>query len=315
MVNTSMFSRSIYRLKIFLKELRWLVEGYFREAVKSYRLWQQLAKTPKGNVGQVHSDDLEIISMVSHFDLPLLLISLKTFLFTANQAFTLTILDDGSLLPSDIKAIKKHLDNVKVITRKEADELISKNYKRYKFYLKYREKEAMVRKALDIPLLASKPRVLAFDSDILFFHKPTYLLKVMNDKKIKAAFISDTTSAYTISDIEAKHHFGLNLVPNLNGGLTYCTRDMIDLDLVEDFLAFIESKTVLRRLFMQTYFSLIFSRLKKDELGRLPAKDYVLNYDTVTKENIVARHYVGTPAHVRELFFRDAPRALAPLLK
>lgn len=231
----------------------------------------------------------------------------------ANQVFSLTILDDGSLLPSDIRAIKKHLDNVKVITRKEADDIISKNYQQYKFYLKYRDKEAMVRKAIDLPLLASKPNVLAFDSDILFFRKPTYLLKVMNDKKIKAAFISDTTSAFTISDIEAKHHFGLSLVPNLNGGLTYCTRDLIDLDLVEDFLSFIENKTVLRRLFMQTYYSLIFSKLKKENVARLPAKDYVLDYETVTGEDIVARHYVGTPAHVRELFFRDARRALEPL--
>lgn len=232
---------------------------------------------------------------------------------SANQVFSLTILDDGSLLPSDIRAIKKHLDNVKVITRKEADDIISKNYQQYKFYLKYRDKEAMVRKAIDLPLLASKPNVLAFDSDILFFRKPTYLLKVMNDKKIKAAFISDTTSAFTISDIEAKHHFGLSLVPNLNGGLTYCTRDLIDLDLVEDFLSFIENKTVLRRLFMQTYYSLIFSKLKKENVARLPAKDYVLDYETVTGEDIVARHYVGTPAHVRELFFRDARRALEPL--
>lgn len=307
-----MFSGFKYRLNFLIGDLKWVTKNYLKNELKLYKLWRQLSKTPMANTGKIERNDLELMSMVSHADLPLLIVSLKTFLFTSKQAFNITIIDDGSLLPSDVDQLRKHLKDVKIIMRAEADRVIAKKYQKRKRYLKFREKEAMVRKAIDLPLLASKPNILTIDSDILFFHSPDQILQSVADGHIKGAFISDITSAYTLSPIEAKVFFKLSLVPKLNGGLIYFSKSLIDLDLVEKFLSYIENETVLRRLFMQTYFALIFSRLDKDSLVRLSPQDYVLDYETVTKKDIVARHYVGTPEYVREFFFRDVERALIP---
>lgn len=268
----------------------------------------------------IHSKDkknnvVEVMSLVSHNDTLSYLCMIKTFSYFSKRIFPITVCDDGTLTKNDISILKKNVRGIKIISNKIANVVVQKKLRTYPYSSELRKKIVYMRKKIDFPLLARKERVLILDSDLLFFKKPTEILKWMNNRAKKTTiFISDCRDSYILSNIETSVLFKTKMISRLNSGIIGFHRQIMSLKKIEAFSKFIlNGAGILTTRYpqIQAIFAFLFAQLSKQHVHRLP-KTYLLSEARCFIPNLVCRHYVRS---VRELFYHDALYVLNEIKK
>jgi hypothetical protein len=177
------------------------------------------------------SSILEVHSLVCHNHVEMAIMCLGSLLKFSTQLIKLVIHDDGSLTKEDQIKLKKGLNNVKIITRKEADKRMDKLLKNYPNCYKFRYKSPFFLKLLDIPLM-SKGDIAFCDSDILFF-RPFHGMFQLPDKKTSAIFMKDCQESYSAMPWQLTGPNKLKLISKVNSGIIFIHKKSYNLDFIE----------------------------------------------------------------------------------
>lgn len=180
----------------------------------------------------------ELHVMTSKRDWLNLLWSLKSFYHFSNRNYALCIHEDGSLPPEAIEHLRRHFPDGRIIRRAEADARAEAELRGFPRSLSFRKTNLLAPKVFDFRMELRSPRMLLFDSDLLFFAEPTVLLARIEDPNYRLnTFNADCGVGYTITPQVVRERLGLTMLERINSGLGLVHRDSMRWDWTEEFLA------------------------------------------------------------------------------
>lgn len=266
---------------------------------KKRKLFAQILDTPPVSISK--TTDVQIISLTSKEDFPMLILALKSLIILSGQQFDVLILDDGTLDTHSIKLLRNHLHGVSVVSTQAMDKKIGKSFKRNKEIIS-KSKSPYIRKKIGTLLFAKKKKLLLLDSDILFFRKPEEIIDWARGK-FDCIYLQDVKDSYLISNIESRDLFKLSIYPRVNSGLLGLERSMLDRPILLKLIDVHDKLSVNRPNQFQVYFSILFSKYKKSKKIHTLSKRYVLTEPGKEYPHIICGHF---PRGVRALYFDDA---------
>lgn len=256
---------------------------------------QVISTAPNSNV--------ETCIVTSHTDYPNALLAIKSLFYFLDFSLSVMVIDDGSLEKNDIKQIQHHVKGVKIIddllVKKTAKHIFNSNSEIYRnINIPY------IRKKIAPYLFSTKDKIMYLDSDVLFFKKPTEIIKWIRGE-YDCFYIQDFQDAYFLSNIEAMHLFKKKLWPKVNSGLLGIRRSALNMKLLEKLIPLQVSLSCYRPLQYQVYFALLFSMQSKNNSIRSLPKSYLVsaNAKDYQPDKLIAGHYIRL---VREKIFTDA---------
>lgn len=244
----------------------------------------------------------EIHVLTSEADWLNLVWALKSFYWASGRRYGLCIHSDGTLSPTSRKCLVEHFPEARILNHLDSLKAVETDLLNYPKCLEFRGTNHLAPKVFDFRHHLQAERMLLLDSDVLFFHEPTELLRRIesNDYKLNSVN-SDVASAYTVSRELAAKQAGVNLIPRFNSGLGVIQRDSLNLDWIEEFL---QLPGILGHFWRieQTLYALCSSRYGVELLPE--------EYDVFLKGNVgerPSRHYVGA---IRHEMYREGMRKL-----
>lgn len=170
----------------------------------------------------------------NHVDMVLSLV--PSFRQNLQDEHALWVFNDGSLTGEDLERIGSAFSPERVIPLEEAEDLVRPKLKSYPNLLRLREEHIMLRKLLDLPLVAGQPLALV-DSDVTAVRPFTGLdRRGCGDEPI--VMMQDLGEAYSMT--YRHRHFGAGRVPLIdraNAGFMYINFDVFDLGFFEHFVS------------------------------------------------------------------------------
>lgn len=283
--------------------------------IQKDRLWFLLKRVEPIESLKSSEAEVEIVSLVSHRDLPLYLTAIKTLFYFSRRKFLVTVFEDGTFTPDDIKILKSFIRGVRFVSVPEAENKLKKILRGKKYCQKFRREVLMTKKIIDLVFLSLKKRILMLDSDLIFFQRPKEITQWIEKNNGSSIFMSDYRDAYIVSKAEAKYCFGLGLVSKLNSGLIGFNTKIVTLNFVERFLKEIFRLDLCgKRAWLvveQTALGLLLSKKnKKRKLMRLP-RTYLVSITKKDIPSLICRHYIGS---IRELFYPKAINVLKQIV-
>lgn len=172
--------------------------------------------------------DAEVHMLVGTFRVQQAIAAAKSFYRFDEDRHPLVIHDDGSMNRSDCALIVDHFPGARVITRAESDEAMNREFRVRGLpgCAHFRTKLIFTLKLFDIDFFGADKRVIYFDSDVLFYKRPSELLEAWtaDDHVWRSRFNRDIAGYYYWwAPDELRRMTGLTIHPGINAGLL-CTR-------------------------------------------------------------------------------------------
>jgi hypothetical protein len=120
--------------------------------------------------------DCSIHTMLSHSDLLMYLLAIKSFLRFRPLA-RVVVHSDGSLTRGDEAVLHAHVPNIRIVSSPEADTRAQQELN--PFLLDWRRRDASWRRVIDTELWCETPRRMIIDADILTIRQPSAVLEWM----------------------------------------------------------------------------------------------------------------------------------------
>lgn len=245
----------------------------------------------------------EIHVLTSSKDCLNLIWALKSFYYFSKKNYSLCIHEDGSLSGKEINNLEKHFPNARIIRRAEAESKILPSLKeKYPLSYEIRKDYIISVKEFDFLHYLETDKMLAFDSDILFFDNPKFLIdKIEDDSYKKNIFNRDIETAYSISPKDIKKSIGLEVIEKFNSGLGLLHKESLKWNWIEEFLK-IPNFFGHNWRFEQTLMCLCSSRWGVELLPN--------EYDVTLKKGInnkPCKHYVG---EIRHMMYKEGMKEL-----
>jgi len=235
----------------------------------------------------------ELHVLTSAHDYLNLIWALKSFYYYSGRQYTLCIHGDKSLTESYQTSLKEHFPQARVIDWNEAESIILQWLANYPRCQNLRQSRFISAKEFDFLYYLESEKMLLFDSDILFFSKPTELIaRIENDNYRLNAVNKDIDTAYSIPTTLVKEKLGFDMIDNFNSGLGLIHRASLHLDWFEEFL---QLPGILDHFwrFEQTLMALASSRFGVELLP----SEYDVRFNKGIN-NCPSRHYVGAIRHL-----------------
>ena len=254
-------------------------------------------------------EDFEVHVLTGRERLTMCLWMVASWIAATKRYWRFVIHDDGSLREADANLIRRLLPQSRLHLSTETTLQVSERLKGYPLCLQCRNLHPLARKLFDMPLFATGDRLLAIDTDILFFERPVRLEAWIAEPRPNCIFMEDVRDMTLLTPAAVQQILGLELVKNINTGIVAVPKTALTLELLEGFLEKTELLKYDRWYVEQTLFALAASLWRDVEL--LPA-EYVMSLAKRCPELAVARHYVGA---VRHLFYSEGISRVEPLLR
>jgi hypothetical protein len=233
---------------------------------------------------------VEIHVMTSAADWLNLMWALKTFYAASKRKYALCVHDDGTLPAEALAQLKAHFKPVRIIPRAEADARMDRELASYPKLRDFRRTNLLAPKVTDFAAYLHADRMMLLDSDILFFAKPTALLRHLEDPTfVRNAFNSDCADAYVVTPEATRAHCGVELKPLINSGLGLVHRASIRYDWLEEFLGI---PGILDGHFWRIEQQLFALAASKYGVELLPS-EYTVDVSAAPAGNRPCRHYIG----------------------
>jgi hypothetical protein len=246
----------------------------------------------------------EIHVLTSKQDWLNLVWTLKSFYVASGRRYALCIHEDGSLDDTELSALQRQFPAARIIRRSEADARLDKILRGYPRSLTFRSTNLLAPKIFDFIAFLESDRMALFDSDLLFFAKPTTYLERVDDPSYRCnTFNADYDTSYTVEPDAVRPRIGHDLLPRVNTGLGLVHRDSIRWDWTEEFLALPGILTGNFWRIEQTLFALCSSRYGVELLP----DEYTLSLEPGIGGRPF-RHYVG---RIRHLMYGEGIAQLA----
>lgn len=163
----------------------------------------------------------------------------KSFYHYAQVDYPLVWHEGGVLSPANRARLKEHFPQSRILSAREADVQVDEVLRKGNFVrcLEARRHGIMMKKMLDCLVLSRAERLLMLDSDVLFFRAPQEIVSGVAAKIEHNLFNRETHgSCYNISPQAAKDRYGIEMVKDLNAGLSLLRRESLTLEMMEEFL-------------------------------------------------------------------------------
>lgn len=212
---------------------------------------------------------------------------LKTFYRFSGSDLPLYI-HDGGLEQEHTNLLEQHFPDATIVHRTEAEERCIELLQRHGKPNCARFRQACVYswKLFDFFLLSAAQRVIAADSDILFFKNPEELVNPPEPEK--NYYNQDLQEAYSLNPQEIRKVAGFDAVLRVNSGLMNFRTESLDLELIEQCLGheLFQRECILRE---QTLHAIVSSRFG---IRFLPPT-YLIAHGAANIETLTCRHYAG----------------------
>lgn len=276
-------------------------EGY-RNALHRRNIQAMILKTrPFRTAGE--GSDVEVHVLTWKGDWLNAIWALKSFYHFSDVDYSL-VFHDGGLLPENVRSLKAHFPDARIVTRPEADAIVEPELARLGLErcLAFRRHLGFSLRLFDVPLTAGRPRILSLDSDILFFRRPDRLLDRSSDAVTVPVMRDVEGEFYAMSRDDLAATFGCEVPPSINAGLWLARRDLFDLATIDRWL---ENPTLFGSYFgEQTIFAL--SCVAGGGVEFLP-DSYMLSNDPTGRPDLACRHYAGVN---RQLLYTEGMERL-----
>lgn len=258
------------------------------------------------NTAPIVADDdsvAEIHVLTSETDWLNLMWALKSFYTASARKYRLCVHDDGTLTAETRDVLQQHFPSARVLDRKSCETEVLESLSGYPRCHEFRRTNHLSPKVFDFRHYLAADRMLLLDSDVLFFHEPTELLRRIEDAEYKRNSVNgDVASAYTVDPDIVRKQCNVDLIQRFNSGLGVIHKDSLNLDWIEEFLALPDIIGNFWRI-EQTLYALCSSRFGTE---LLPSE-----YDVFLEGELdhrQSRHYVGA---VRHLMYEEGIKKLA----
>ncbi len=238
---------------------------------------------------------VELHTLCQKKDLWMLACSLKSFLYHSGLRPYIIVHDDGSIDNESAKLIESKFSGLRVLRKKEADELIKNFPGITEKVLNYRAKgHIMIMEFMDIFLLSRADTVIVYDSDILFYKKPEEVVNFFNNDNHLDALISHQYGTYDLKMDDyysQKYELENKRVGYMNPGLIVYKKESIKFD---KFLEYFDHTTrAINDYFIgMTAWGCLISQTNFDFL---PIEKYKIKKKP--DENTVMKHYTSPRRH------------------
>lgn len=274
-------------LKLRQRYAHGLTVAYYRDSVRPKILQTKpLLNTTDSSICELHV-------MTSAQDWLNMIWSVKSFYFYAQKNYALCIHEDGSLTEENINILKQQFPAARIIRRTDADREVLAFLQNYPRCLEFRKTNHLSPKVFDFLYYLQADRMLLFDSDLIFFAKPTDLINRLEDPNYHLNSVNgDVASAYTINPAVVQERFGFEVIERFNSGLGLIHKESLNLDWIEEFLTLPDIVGHFWRI-EQTLYALCSSKFGTELLP--PEYDVHLEGD---RGHSASRHYVGAIRHL-----------------
>lgn len=202
------------------------------------------------------------------------------------------VFNDGSLAPHHIKGIKRVFPKAEIVSPAEVvarlDRRLPEN--RFPVLRGLRQNFTFMRKLTDVHA-GSPGWKLYLDSDMLFFHRPTFLLEWL-ESPTKSCYLKDVRTAYSYDDKTLTSLTKTPMLERVNAGITGLNSDLIDWDQLEFWCKSLVEKDGLQYFLEQTLTAMYFSVYPS---CAAPEEDYIVfpAREEVIEPRAVLHHYVA----------------------
>ncbi len=249
---------------------------------------------------------IELHSLCQKKDLWMLACSLRSFLYHSGLRPNIVIHDDGSIDDESAKLIESKFSGLRVLHKKEADELIKNFPGITEKVVNYRTKgHIMIMEFMDIFLLSKAETVVVYDSDIMFYKKPEEVINFFNNYNRLDALISHQYGTYDLrvdSYYSQKYELESKKAGYMNPGLIVYKKESIKFD---KFLEYFDHTTrdVKDYFVGMTAWGCLISQTNFDFL---PVEKYKIKKKP--DENTVMKHYTSPRRHELYAYGIDSAR-------
>ncbi|MCF2446184.1 hypothetical protein L0657_19660 [Dyadobacter sp. CY345] len=164
------------------------------------------------------------------------IISAMMINYLGNKGHKFIFHDDGSIDDQIETKINTYLPGIKLIRRKIADKIIEQALLPFPAMMKFRRKQVLAMKLIDVPLFSGHERIGYMDSDILFFQYPAEFFRSLNEKTESNIFNKDIANAYVTNPDNIYAALGIKIPSKINSGLWAMNRKDFDFERIESWL-------------------------------------------------------------------------------
>jgi len=160
--------------------------------------------------------------------------------------------------------------------------------------MKVRARHALIRKLTDFSVLSESKKIIALDSDILFFESPGQIIRwVASDNN--TALLSCESPGYSYQDRHLSRG-KLKYIPVLNSGLICYHANMLDFALAEKACSIEAFNTTFRLQGIddQQFMACIFGEAEHNigvQIERLDPDRYIHDKVQLFRKDAIAKHY------------------------
>ena len=204
--------------------------AYFRDVVRPRILQTRPIADTRDSTCEIHV-------LTHREDWLNLLWVLKSFYFYSMRKYSLCIHEDGTLTESEVRFLRIHFPNARIIRRVEADDLCQKWLKDKPRSQAFRNTNPLALKVFDFPAFLRSDRMFLLDSDVLFFSNPQSLLARLEDPHYtKNTLNRDWRYGYSIRMDPVHKNYSFPFPARINSGLGLIHQSSLEPHWMEEFL-------------------------------------------------------------------------------
>ena len=210
---------------------------YFRYLINKF-LGLKFLKTAEA-IKYEPQDDFEIHTLSQKAGLWRLYWGLRSFIhYSGLKPQRIVVHDDGSIDDKTAKILESKFPNLKILFRREADNIINKldipeKIKHYRY-----GRNVLILGFTDTFLLSQADKVMFMDNDILFFKKPQEVVDFVKDDSVLDS-LAVVDKGHEILDVDEFYNTKYNLRERgafkVNSGLIFYKRKKFTLDMFSEY--------------------------------------------------------------------------------
>jgi len=292
---------------------QWMARQHLA-ALRGYYDWK--VRTTRPYATGEESGNFEVHVLLGHKYVGMCLWSVKSFLQFCGKRYTVVLHDDGTLNDKDIAILEKHLPKVEILRREAADRLMHGMLEGFPHALRYRfgrlrrsesslDPHVFSLKLLDFNLLSKASKILALDTDVLFFRKPIEITEWIDDEGQTGSLYCRELWAPIRNASNRIVRFEKKEEPpaGFNSGLICLHRSTFELAVLDQWLQTNLGLVETEYTFEQQAYNFLVRRSTGH--GALPGATYTFNFNDAA---CAATHF-----GIKSLFFANLPRILKEL--
>lgn len=249
----------------------------------------------------------ELHTLTCHEHVFMYITAIKSLLRFVSE-LAVVVHDDGSLTEQDIGTIERHIVGIKVIRRREADEMVGKILASFPRTAAYRAAVINSLELTDHALLANRDKVIITNSDTLFLRRPNELIEWIHADSEEVRCVYEKQPA---QQAEFLARMRSCFPPHLTLALVCLSKPVVEAADLEEILTQVESTDAPWFVGQNTLPVLIGRKIREDQIKFFDAQVYQASGEF--DGDAVFRHYWTSIVNLRPQYSADARKVIAEL--